>query len=180
MTIFSALLLGVFTDFVYASYFLLPLAVYLVIVPQPVFRTLLHRCLMLLAIAFEFWLLLFTSASEWIFWDEFGIRFNFIAVDYLVYTQEVIDNILESYPVYPLLLGFAAAALIAAFLFASMPWFRHWQATETGFGSRLRGGLALLLIPVLATLLVSNRALPAFANHYAQRRLFLFRRVPQQ
>ena len=37
----------------------------------------------------------------------FGVRFNFIAVDYLVYTQEVIKNILESYPI-PLLLGVIA------------------------------------------------------------------------
>lgn len=47
--------------------------------------------------------MLFTAVSEWMFWDEFGVRFNFIAVDYLVYSNEVINNILESYPVYPLL-----------------------------------------------------------------------------
>lgn len=43
--------------------------------------------------------LLFVAASELVFWDEFGVRFNFIAVDYLVYTTEVIDNIRESYPI---------------------------------------------------------------------------------
>lgn len=36
--------------------------------------------------------------SEIVFWSEFGVRFNFIAVDYLVYTNEVIGNIFESYP----------------------------------------------------------------------------------
>ena len=36
--------------------------------------------------------------SEVVFWSEFGVRFNFIAVDYLVYTNEVIGNIFESYP----------------------------------------------------------------------------------
>ncbi|KRF02222.1 sulfatase [Frateuria sp. Soil773] len=43
--------------------------------------------------------LLFVAASEFVFWDEFGVRFNFIAVDYLVYTTEVIGNIRESYPI---------------------------------------------------------------------------------
>ena len=43
--------------------------------------------------------LLFVAVSEGIFWDEFSARFNFIAVDYLVYTTEVIGNIRESYPV---------------------------------------------------------------------------------
>jgi phosphoglycerol transferase MdoB-like AlkP superfamily enzyme len=43
--------------------------------------------------------LLFVAASELVFWNEFGVRFNFIAVDYLVYTTEVVDNIRESYPI---------------------------------------------------------------------------------
>lgn len=43
--------------------------------------------------------LLFIAVSEIIFWDEFSVRFNFIALDYLVFTTEVIGNIKESYPV---------------------------------------------------------------------------------
>jgi len=167
-SISASLLLGILTDAVYASYLLLPFAIYLVLVPQPVFRAAAHRALMVVAIAFEFWLLIFTSASEWIFWDEFGVRFNFIAVDYLVYTQEVIDNILESYTVYPLLLVFAITAIGAAMLAARMPWFRRWQATNTPWQSRLKVGAPLLLIPVLATMLVGNRDLPRFENRYLQ------------
>ena len=41
--------------------------------------------------------LLINAVGEWFFWQEFGVRYNFIAVDYLVYTHEVIGNILESY-----------------------------------------------------------------------------------
>jgi phosphoglycerol transferase MdoB-like AlkP superfamily enzyme len=67
-----------------------------------------------------FWLaislLLFGALAEWTFWDEFSTRFNFIAVDYLIYTHEVIGNIMESYPVGALLtaVGVAAAALVWA------------------------------------------------------------------
>ena len=43
-------------------------------------------------------LLVFNSIAEWLFWDEFNVRFNFIAVDYLIYTTEVIGNIYQSYP----------------------------------------------------------------------------------
>jgi len=32
------------------------------------------------------------------FWDEFGVRYNFIAVDYLIYTQEIIGTLNESFP----------------------------------------------------------------------------------
>jgi len=45
------------------------------------------------------------AVSEFFFWNEFGVRYNFIAVDYLVYTNTVIGNIMESYPVVPLFLG---------------------------------------------------------------------------
>lgn len=43
-------------------------------------------------------LLLFNAVSEIFFWLEFSSRYNFIAVDYLVYTNEVLGNIEESYP----------------------------------------------------------------------------------
>jgi len=167
-SIAASLLIGIFTDAVYASYLLLPFAVYLVLAPQRLFRSTPHRLLMVLAVALEVWLLIFTFASEWIFWDEFGVRFNFIAVDYLVYTQEVIDNILESYPVYPLLLAFAIAAIVGALLIAAMPWFRNWQTTTTPWRSRLKVGLPLLLIPVAATAFMNQGDLPRFENRYLQ------------
>lgn len=52
-----------------------------------------------------YWIILYFSFfAEITFWDEFKSRFNFIAVDYLIYTYEVVKNIQESYPL-PLLIG---------------------------------------------------------------------------
>lgn len=42
---------------------------------------------------------LFNTAASAVFWEEFQSAFNFIAVDYLVYTNEVFANIWQSYPV---------------------------------------------------------------------------------
>lgn len=53
-------------------------------------------------------LFLCVTAGEVMFWQEFGVRYNFIAVDYLVYTHEVIGNIMESYSIVPLILATAA------------------------------------------------------------------------
>lgn len=50
-------------------------------------------------------MLIFSAVAELAFWDEFSNRFNFIAVDYLVYTHEVLDNIIQSYPMGWLLMG---------------------------------------------------------------------------
>ncbi len=44
-------------------------------------------------------LVMFVAMGEYLFWDEFGVRYNFIAVDYLIYTNEVVGNITESYPI---------------------------------------------------------------------------------
>ncbi|WP_290877937.1 LTA synthase family protein [Flavobacterium sp.] len=63
---------------------------------------------------FIFTLVIIQNAiSEFFFWNEFGVRYNFIAVDYLVYTNTVIGNIMESYPVVPL---FASVGLVTALL----------------------------------------------------------------
>lgn len=59
-------------------------------------------------------LLIGNSIAEWFFWDEFGVRYNFIAVDYLIYTNEVVGNIMESYAIIPLLIltGILTAAIV--------------------------------------------------------------------
>ena len=73
---------------------------------------------------FRFWMFSFVlfifvvcimqnAISEYLFWNEFGVRYNFIAVDYLVYTNEVIGNIMQSYPVISIFSGlFLIAGLI--------------------------------------------------------------------
>ena len=56
--------------------------------------------------------IVFNRISEYFFWNEFGVRYNFIAVDYLVYTNEVVGNIMESYPVVPMTLGIVVVTLL--------------------------------------------------------------------
>lgn len=63
------------------------------------------------------YVLLFSAVGEWLFWDEFQTRYNFIAVDYLVYTNEVIGNIRESYPLGLLLGGMAIISTAVSFVF---------------------------------------------------------------
>jgi len=71
--------------------------------------------------------ILFSAIAELVFWDEFGTRFNFIAVDYLVYTHEVIANIAESYPMGTILSGVLLASVVILWPF------RAW------IGESLRG-----------------------------------------
>src|SRR3970040_2121618 len=62
-------------------------------------------------------LILQNAISEYFFWNEFGVKYNFIAVNYLVYTNEVIGNIMQSYPVIPLFSGlFLIAGIVTYFI----------------------------------------------------------------
>jgi phosphoglycerol transferase MdoB-like AlkP superfamily enzyme len=54
---------------------------------------------------------LFVAAAELFFFEEFRSRFNFVAVDYLLYPTEVAGNIWQSYPTGWILSGFGAAVL---------------------------------------------------------------------
>lgn len=66
---------------------------------------------------FLFVLLIIQNAvSEFFFWNEFGVKYNFIAVDYLVYTNTVIGNIMESYPVIPLFTSVGIITLLITYL----------------------------------------------------------------
>ena len=62
-------------------------------------------------------LILQNGISEYFFWNEFGVRYNFIAVNYLIYTNEVIGNIMQSYPVIPVFCAlFLVTAIVTYFI----------------------------------------------------------------
>ncbi len=58
----------------------------------------------------------FNACSEYFFWDEFNVRYNFIAVDYLIYTNEVIGNIMESYSIVPLAIAVVVVSALTTWL----------------------------------------------------------------
>jgi phosphoglycerol transferase MdoB-like AlkP superfamily enzyme len=107
--------------------------------------------------------ILFVAVSEWTFWEEFQARFNFIAVDYLVYTTEVIGNIRQSYPVGWILAGIAA---IGAGSFVAT---RRWRAVRhdsAHFAARSLVAGVWLVMAVLGTWLVTGDMKDQTGNTY--------------
>jgi phosphoglycerol transferase MdoB-like AlkP superfamily enzyme len=107
---------GVISDSITFVYFALPFLLISLVLPHKLHQKykdhiIYKSCDLTLLFAWVF-TLCFTAFSEVTFWDEFGSRFNFIAVDYLVYTNEVILNIVESYPILPLILATILCSLI--------------------------------------------------------------------
>lgn len=94
-----ALCIGFGYDLATLCYFALPLVLVLCLLPVRLLQGRLGHALILSVVTVSAGVLFFVAVAEWTFWEEFQTRFNFIAVDYLVYTTEVIGNIRESYPV---------------------------------------------------------------------------------
>ena len=145
----------------------LPLAFTLTLLPIGFFQRPWARVVARIVTFVALFSFLFGAVAEWFFWDEFGARFNFIAVDYLVYTSEVVGNIRESYNL-PLILS-AVTVLSAVGL---------WALHRNGLLSRslrsqseparqryLRGALWMGGALVLGLVLNEER-LPGFHNNY--------------
>jgi phosphoglycerol transferase MdoB-like AlkP superfamily enzyme len=109
--------------------------------------------------------LIFDGAAEYLFFDEFGTRFNFIAVDYLVYTREVMGNIRESYPVLSIFSGVFFLAVMT-FVIVRKYIGRSFHGTSMLI-QRLRMGMPFLLVPVLAYTFVNLSFAAISKNTYA-------------
>ncbi len=111
---------GLWFDLLAACYSAFVWWILALLIPGLVWRSALGRTLFSLIIGIYGVVFVFISVAEWFFWDEFQVRFNFIAVDYLVYTQEVIDNIQQSYPMPAIFAGLIAAGLFIGWVIAKL------------------------------------------------------------
>jgi phosphoglycerol transferase MdoB-like AlkP superfamily enzyme len=150
----DAFALGSLYDLIAAAFALAPLVLWLALLPNRLARWRAHRLLMALGIAVTLFSLLLNAVSEWIFWDEFSSRFNFIAVDYLLYTQEVLGNIWQSYPVGRILIALALASLLAAWPLIRSAW--KTAALPLNWGERLAGVVFALALPTALFYSVSS------------------------
>ena len=157
-------LIGLFYDLVNASYFIIPLVLYLWLAPHGLFTKTWHRYIM-----YGFFLvftlgLLFNASSEWFFWDEFNTRYNFIAVDYLVYTTEVIGNIRQSYPIEWIIAGEVVVALLI--VLGIRPLIKLSAGHQIRLKNRSFWALGLFALPVLFFFTVNNKIRQFSYNAY--------------
>ena len=156
--------LGLLYDAVTFVYLAVPLVLLLVLLPRRVMRTRAGRGLVEAMCLVLLFVLGFVAMAEWTFWEEFQTRFNFIAVDYLVYTQEVLGNIRQSYPVGQLVGGLAAVCLLVFFAtrrFRGVGDLRPPLKRRLGL---LAGWAALVAV---CTLGLNSAAKVGSGNHYA-------------
>ncbi len=166
LSLLGVFLCGFFFDLASASYWAIPVVIYSTLLPRKIFMTRFHRRAAMVFFFFVLYFLLFCGAVEWFFWKEYGARFNFIAVDYLVYTTEVLGNIRESFPL-PLIFGglFLMTGMVF-FLLHRSGCFEVWLQSNTAWKDRVIRGAGILSLPLIFNFAVNNQMVPAFENSY--------------
>ncbi len=124
-------------------------------------RTVVLKCYLFLAI----FLLLFNAVSEYFFWEEFATRYNFIAVDYLIYSNEVIGNIQESYPIVWIVIGIAALSIII--FIPAQKYIAASVRSSISIKQKAVVAAVLFLLPLATYLLLNNRLKRFSGNEYA-------------
>ncbi len=111
-------------------------------------------------------LILQNAISEFFFWNEFGVKYNFIAVNYLIYTNEVIGNIMQSYPVVPIFSTlFVITGLITYFIIKKS---KNYIDEIPTFGEKLK--ITALYAVLFITALV---AVPGLARTENSKNVFV-------
>lgn len=129
------------------------------------FRLKWRSAVLQLFIFITLFVLLFNIVSEFVFWQEFSGRYNFIAVDYLVYTHEVVGNITESYPIIRIVTAVAAVTFII-FLFIRKTIAGSVRAPFK-FSSRIKFFLVFVTTAVVLAVAVKPSWVNFSSNNYA-------------
>ena len=159
-------LVGAFYDFVTASYIIIPFVLYLLIMPKKLFNHKFHKYITYIFTYSLLFAVVLYAFAEWFFWDEFSVRFNFIAVDYLVYTTEVIGNIRESYPMGILL---SIIAILAGGIFYALYKYNYISnlfKDERSFKERLKPAVVYLSLPIIFFMSVTQEFTNISKNQY--------------
>lgn len=158
--------LGFVYDLTVALCLLAPYAFFLCFASVKFQQNSFGKALNYLFITSFFALSIFTSVCEYFFWEEFHTRFNFIAVDYLVYTQELMKNIWQSYPVVPILIFISLICVFLSFLFINTT---KLPNLEFKFLKRLKDVTLITITMVISlTALHSSYAEFTSPNNYNQ------------
>jgi phosphoglycerol transferase MdoB-like AlkP superfamily enzyme len=166
VSLISAFGFGLWYDLLAACYAVVPWILLTMLLPAALWRSKTAKWIVAVLLGLYVVVLIFIGVAEWFFWDEFQVRFNFIAVDYLVFTQEVIDNIQETYPM-PLIfggLGLVAAGLV--WLLWRLGAVRWISQGDAAWRRRVVPILAATIIVVGISNVCSQSQLPRFADEF--------------
>ncbi|WP_159022637.1 LTA synthase family protein [Formosa sp. L2A11] len=158
--------IGFFFDLATISFFAIPYLIYLLVLPKRFYGSVVDKIITYLGFSIGVLILFFSFFGEFTFWDEFHRRYNFIAVDYLVYTYEVVKNINESYPLPILISAMLALVLTSIFIVYKLGCFNKTFKSKTTFRSKLIASLPWMVIGVISLMFITNKQADFSGNRY--------------
>lgn len=158
--------IGTFYDIVTLTYMVILFIIYLLLFPQKFFNHKIHHYVTYIFTYILLFGAVFYAFSEWFFWDEFSVRFNFIAVDYLVYTREVVGNIVESYPIAMLMSIIAVIAGVLLYLIYRSSYIENILKSNSTFKQRIKPALLYLALPIISFASVTDDFSKISINQY--------------
>ncbi len=166
LTMFKTFFIGFLFDIGTISFFAIPYIIYLLIVPAKWYGNWVDKIITYMAYGLGLIILIFSFFAEITFWDEFKTRFNFIAVDYLVYTYEVVKNINESYSVPLLLSGVILVLAILIIITEKTGAFRYTFNNDTLFKDKILPSVIIISVALIFGFFVTNQQAEKFENRY--------------
>ena len=165
-TIIGTILTGFFYDIGTISFFILPAVAYYFLFPNKWIGTWVDKILVWFFTSLTIFILVFTFFAEITFWDEFKTRFNFIAVDYLIYTHEVVANIQQSYPLPILIFGVLAITGIILFGFYKLGSIKNTFQSKASIKDRTIMLSAVIVIALFFSFFITNNQAEWSKNRY--------------
>jgi phosphoglycerol transferase MdoB-like AlkP superfamily enzyme len=165
-TILGTLLTGLFFDIGTVSFIAFPAIIYYTVFPNRWIGSWLDKTFIWIFTLLTIFVLVFTFFAEITFWDEFKTRFNFIAVDYLIYTHEVVENIEQSYPLPLLIAGVLLITFLVLFVFYKQKDFQNAFTQTATFKERIIVFITGLVCCLLFTTFITNNQAEWSENRY--------------
>lgn len=140
ITVFNLLKIlsfGLLFDIGVLSFLFVISTLYTLLVPKKYIGSIVDKIFIYFGFLVTLLIFVFTFFAEITFWEEFKCRFNFVAVDYLIYTFEVVQNIHESYPLYILIPSMLIITGIIYFYFVKNDFFNKTFTTKISFKNRI-------------------------------------------
>lgn len=157
---------GLLYDFGVSLFFVLPYSIYLILLPITWHASKLNKWITYSSFTLATLISMFSFFAEFTFWGEFESRFNFIAVDYLVYTYEVVKNINESYPIPILVAAMFSITISITYFFKRMGYFEKSFSGSAPISIRLGVFISTCIATAVYTFSISNNLPEASDNRY--------------
>jgi phosphoglycerol transferase MdoB-like AlkP superfamily enzyme len=165
-TLANTFIIGFLFDLATISFFVIPYLIYLFVIPKKLHGSLLDKIITYFGFLIGVLILFFSFFGELTFWDEFQRRYNFIAVDYLIYTYEVVKNINESYPLPILISAMLVLVLTSVIVVYRLGYFCNTFASDTKFKVKLIASIPWFIIVFMSVFFITNKQADFSENRY--------------